>query len=99
MGTNPEIEIYCKVQGDEKVLCWDGLINSKILLHWFDMNESVNGSTYWEMFKTAMWPKVRAVASRNQYWFQQDCEPLRERSLGMVDKRDVLGGDTKAQDN
>ena len=72
------------MQGDEKVMCWCGLINGNIILHWFDKNESVNGATYLEMLKTAVWPKVRAVATRNQYWFQQDCEPLREKAAELV---------------
>ena len=69
---DPEIEVDCRVQGDEKVMCWCGLINGKIIIHWFNKNESVNGATYLKMLKTAVWPKVRAVATRNQYWFQQD---------------------------
>ena len=42
---DPEIEVDCRVQVDEKVMCWCGLINGKIILDWFNTNETVNGAT------------------------------------------------------
>ena len=75
---DPEIEVDCRVQVDEKVMYWCGLINGKIILHWF--NTSVNSATYLEMLKTAVWLKVRALVTRNQYWFQQE-QPLTQPSL------------------
>ena len=69
---DPEIEREGRVQGGLNVMAWAGLVNGKVIIHWFDANVSVNGETYLEMLKSVVWPKVgRAVTSR-QIWFQQD---------------------------
>ena len=68
----PKIECEWCGQGGLKVMVWAGLVNGKVIIHWFDANVLVNGETYLEMLKFVVWPKVgRAVTSR-QLWFQQD---------------------------
>ena len=42
-------------------------------VHWF--HGSVNSDAYLEMLKTVMWPAVKARATRQQHWFQQDGAP------------------------
>ena len=43
-----------------------------MIIHWFESNKSVTGDTYLQMLKEVVWPKVRAVATRKEYYFQQD---------------------------
>ena len=69
---DPEIEVECKQMGGPKIMCWAGLIDGKIMLHWFNVNENVNQTVYLDMLQKILWPKVRNVSSRKAYWFQQD---------------------------
>ena len=46
------------MQGGLKVMAWAGLVNGKVLIHWFDADVSVTGETYLEMLKSVVWPKV-----------------------------------------
>jgi hypothetical protein len=64
--------VECREQGGQKVMCWVGVIQGRIIIHWFDNNNSVNGDTYLDMLKTVVWPQVRGVATRRNLWFQQD---------------------------
>ena len=64
-----------QVQGGKSQMCWTGLINGKIIVHWFDEKETVNQHSYLHMLKTVVWPKVRSVASARGYVFQQDGAP------------------------
>ena len=45
---NPGVEVACRVQGDQKVMCWAGVFKGTILIHWFNPGVSVNGDTYLE---------------------------------------------------
>ena len=53
-------------------MCWDGGIEGQLIIHWFDNNVSVNGQIYLDMVKEKVCPKIRNIASRRMYWFQQD---------------------------
>ena len=53
-------------------MCWAGVVEGKVIIHWFDPNISVNGDTYLDMLVNVVWPQVRGVAARRGYWFQQD---------------------------
>ena len=55
-----EIEVECRVQRGEKVMCWCGILDGKIIIHWFEDGVSVNGISYLEMLKTVVWPKIRS---------------------------------------
>ena len=66
------MEIECREQGGQKVMCWCGVVDGKIIIHWFDQNVSVNGDTYLETLQNVVLPKIRALATRRRYWFQQD---------------------------
>ena len=46
---DPEVEVGCREQGGKKIMCWAGLINGKIILHWFPLGTSVNQQVYLEM--------------------------------------------------
>ena len=48
---DPGVEIECREQGGQKVMCWCGVVDGKIIIHWFDQNVSVNGDTYLEMLQ------------------------------------------------
>ena len=62
---DPEIERERRVQGGLKRMAWAGLVNGKVLIHWFDADVSVTGETYLEMLKSVVWPKVsKKVNSR-----------------------------------
>lgn len=68
---NPNKLVPCKKAHGQKVMAWVGLVDGKCLpVHWF--HGSVNGEAYLEMLKTVMWPAVKARATRQQLWFQQD---------------------------
>ena len=57
-------------------MCWAGVIEGQLIIHGFDNNVSVNGQTYLDMLKEKVWPKIRNLASRRMYWFQQDGEAV-----------------------
>lgn len=86
---NPEAEIECKVQGDKKVMCWAGVIQGGIIIHWFDPGTSVNGDAYLAMLRQVMWPKVQAAA--DDYWFQQDGATVHTTIRARVWLQDVFG--------
>ena len=69
---DPEIERESRVQGGLKVMAWAGLVNGKVLIHWFDADVSVTGETYLEMLKSVVWPKVSKKVNSRKLWFQQD---------------------------
>jgi hypothetical protein len=69
---DPCVEVECREQGGKKVMCWAGVVEGKIITHWFEQNVSVNGDVYLEMLKDVVWPQVRSVATRRGLWFQQD---------------------------
>ena len=69
---DPGIEVECREQGGKKVMCWAGVVGGKVIIHWFELNKSVNGEVYLEMLKNVVWPKVRGVVARRGLWFQQD---------------------------
>ena len=53
-------------------MCWAALIDGKVILHWFDLNENINQHVYLDMLKKVVWPKIRSVSTRRSYYFQQD---------------------------
>ena len=69
---DPEIETNTRNQGESKVMCWAAMVDSTMIIHWFEGSKSVTGDTYLEMLKEVVWPKVRAVATKKNYYFQQD---------------------------
>ena len=64
-----------RVQGGRSLICWTGLINCQVIIHWFKEKTTVNQHNYLEMLKEVVWPKVRGVARARGYWFQQDGAP------------------------
>ena len=64
-----------RVQGGRSLMCWTGLINGKVIIHWFEEKTTVNQHNYLEMLKEVVWPKIRGVARARGYWFQQDGAP------------------------
>ena len=46
---DPGVEVECREQGGKKVMCWAGVWEGKLIIHWFDENTSVNGDTYLDM--------------------------------------------------
>ena len=69
---DPKVEVDCKVQGGKKVMCWAAVINGQIITHWFPFYSSVNHHVYLDMLETVLWPAVKGVSARRQYWFQKD---------------------------
>ena len=69
---DPNIEIDCKQQGRRGIMCWAGLINGEVILHWFNVGTSINQNVYLEMLHTDVWPIISRVSNRKRYWFQQD---------------------------
>ena len=64
--------VECKKAHGAKVMAWVGIIDGRCLpVVWF--NGSVNGEVYLnQVLKTTVWPSVKNIATRKQYWFQQD---------------------------
>ena len=59
-----------RIQGGKSQMCWAGLINGRIIVHWFDEKGTVNQHSYLDMLKTVVLPKVRSVATALGYVFQ-----------------------------
>ena len=68
---NHEI-VECKKSHGAKVMAWVGIIDGRCLpVVWF--SGSVNGEVYLnEVLKGTVWPAVKSIATRRQYWYQQD---------------------------
>ena len=64
--------VECKKAHGEKVMAWVGIVDGRCLpVVWF--NGSVNGEVYLtKVLKETVWETVKHVATRRQYWFQQD---------------------------
>ena len=69
---DPEVEVDCKMQGGNKVMSWAAMINGEIILHWFPLKTNVDQHVYLDMLETVLWPRVRSVSTRRQYWYEQD---------------------------
>ena len=61
--SDPQVMEETRVQGGKSQMCWAGLINGRIILHWLDEKETINQHSYLHMLKTVVWPKVRSAAS------------------------------------
>lgn len=62
--TNPYRYEDCVKQGGQKVMCWAGIINGRILpIHWFEPGVSFNGEIYHGLLKDKLWPEVRSLAA------------------------------------
>ena len=70
--SNPHTVIECKKAHGEKVMAWVGIVDGRILpVVWFQ--GSVNSKVYLEqVLKNTVWQSVKNLATRIQYWFQQD---------------------------
>ena len=87
-----EIEVDCKEQGGQKVICWEAVIRGQFILHWFNQKVSVNARIYLNMFENVLWPQIQEM--RN-IWIQQDGAPphmpartwLQDKFQGMVISR------------
>ena len=53
------LNVVYTVQDGQKMMCWAGVIEGQLIIHWFDNNVSVNGQTYLDMLKEKVWPKIR----------------------------------------
>ena len=54
-------------------MCWAGIIDGRILpMVWFEPGSSVKGEKYLKLLQGDLWPQVKTLATRSQYWFQQD---------------------------
>ena len=67
-----KVLLPCREQGGEKVMCWAAVFRGRVMVHWFDRNQTVNGDKYLNMLKEFMWPQV---CDQNDLWFQQDGAP------------------------
>ena len=48
-NVDPGIENENRVQGGQKVMCWAGLIDDRVVLHWFDEGQRENQHIYLHM--------------------------------------------------
>ena len=74
---NPNISVASKRLHGEKIMCWAGFVNGKMLkFHWFidakGKTVSVNEESYLKMLKEVLWPQIRYISTRKGLWFQQD---------------------------
>ena len=61
---NPHEEVECKRQGDSKVMAWCGMVDGRMLVVWWMVDEngrpqSVTSLRYQEMLQQHVWPEVR----------------------------------------
>ena len=57
-------------------MCWAAIVDGRVLpLVWFETGESVNGQRYLNLLQQSLWPEVRHIATRREYWYQQDGAP------------------------
>ena len=54
------------------MMCWAGLVDGKVILHWFDEG-SVNQWVYLDMLENVVWSEIRSVNTRRNYFFKHDC--------------------------
>ena len=71
------VEEMCRFQGDNKIMCWAGIVNGKTLEFLWRVDdegrpETVTSARYLDMLKTQVWPEIRAYVTRQQWWWQQD---------------------------
>lgn len=90
-NVDPEIEDENRIQGGRKIMCWAGLIDGKVVLHWFDEGERENQHIYLNMLQTVAWPAVSNVATRRGYWWQQDGATCHTTALVLDWLRDKFG--------
>ena len=69
---DPEIEEECCIQGGDKIMAWAGIVNGRVIIHWFDSEQSVNSKIYLEMLKNVVWSKIHFYVGRHKLFFQQD---------------------------
>ena len=69
---NRHVLVECKKAHGEKAMAWLGIIDDRCFpVVWFD--GSVNGEVYLEkVLKDTVWQNVKHVATRKEYWLQQD---------------------------
>jgi hypothetical protein len=76
-GPEPKQElIECAAQGDAKVMAWCGFVDGHTLKAYCFMCDnhkpvSVTGESYGLILQNHMWPQLRALSTRKQYWFRQ----------------------------
>ena len=69
---NPHEVVECKKAHGGKIMAWVGFVDGSFLPV-VCFNGSVNGDTYLnQALKGTVWPAVRTIATKRQYWFQQD---------------------------
>ena len=68
---NPHRIVECKTQSQQKVMCWTGLCDGKVLGP-FWIEGTMDQYVYNELLENKVWPIVKNVAARQQLWFMQD---------------------------
>ena len=57
-------------------MCLAAIVGERVLrLVLFEKRESVNGQRYLDLLQQCLWPEVRHIATRREYWYQQDGAP------------------------
>ncbi len=74
--TNPFLYDDSIKQGSEKVMCWAGVVDGRVLpIVWFSAGESVDSKKYLGLLKNKLWPAVSETATIRNYYYQQDGAP------------------------
>jgi len=60
-NVDPQIEDENRVQGGRKVMVWGGLIDGRVILHWFDEGERENQHVYLQMLQYVVCGGVDSV--------------------------------------
>ena len=53
------VEIDRNQQGGRGIMCWAGLINGEVILHWFNVGTSINQDVSLDMLQTVTWQEFR----------------------------------------
>ena len=69
---NAHYEVECKQQGGRCIVSWAGLINGRVIIHWFDVGATNNQEVFLYMMKNDIWLKMKSSVARRKDWIQQD---------------------------
>lgn len=89
--TNPHVLIECKSQSQEKVMCWTGLCNGRVLGP-FWLEGSMNQFVYKELLEEKVWPLLKHRATREQLYFMQDGATCHTTHMNLEFLQSKFGG-------
>lgn len=69
--SNPYVDVQCKTQSQQKIMCWVGLYAGKVIGP-FWIETKMDNHVYNDLMREEIWPQLRQQAQRKQLWYMQD---------------------------